>query len=240
MVVSLLCRLKPWGSTVYSQQNYSAFYLSSFAKLDGNLCPWWKKRICLWTRLLHFTVCRLCQSEVVEPVSLREKKNTQSNPPEHLQSPLIRGNDASQSQSFLCVSRRPENAATQETSGADKHNDHNTWVRWIRSQHPRVRKGETGEKGWRREYRGRERGRHFSLGFLFHFLWTSSDNEKFISLLCLSTLCSPPFARLLIYFFPLKPQEVDSYVPMSVREPHIHHWACGRSFFIIKAHLKEL
>lgn len=76
----------------------------------------------------------------------------------------------------------PDALKTQETSGADKHNDHNTWVRWIRSlsstQHPRVRKGEKGGKRWRNEYRGRERGDHFNLGFLFHFLWTLSDNKR--------------------------------------------------------------
>ena len=184
----------------------------------------------LWP--LTLTVHRQCQSKVVEPVLLRERKNTIKllwiTFSLHLSEEVMpAGLKAS-----LCVSRHSENTVTQETSGADKHNDHNTWVWWLWSlssaQHPEERKGETGGKGWRNECR-----RCYFTGFSFPRPLDSITGETYLSLfspflsscLLLSALLHLPARHLIDLFFPLTSQEVNTYVPRSMSEPHIPQWA---------------
>ena len=158
---------------------------------------------------------------MVEPVQLREregegeKKPHNQTSPQHLRSPLIRGNDASRSQSFpLCLQalckhkKHPEPintmTTTHESAGYDRY-----------PPHSKVRKGKKGGKEGRGQEREERQGVVSVWVFFFFFstsFWTSSDNKgkswNGISLLffffscplvCFS-LCSPPVASLNYWF----------------------------------------
>lgn len=194
---------------------------------------------------------------MVEPVQLREregegeKKPHNQTSPQHLRSPLIRGNDASRSQSFpLCLQalckhkKHPEPintmTTTHESAGYDRY-----------PPHSKVRKGKKGGKEGRGQEREERQGVISVWVFFFFFstsFWTSSDNKRKswngISLLfffflpsglLFSLLSSGRLAQLLIYFFLWSLKK-----PVSIMRHRSPQWAHGRSLFIVRSHLKKL
>ena len=154
---------------------------------------------------------------MVEPVQLREregegeKKPHNQTSPQHLRSPLIRGNDASRSQSFpLCLQalckhkKHPEPintmTTTHESAGYDRY-----------PPHSKVRKGEKGGKEGRGQEREERQGVISVWVFFSSFPLPSGlqaitrENHEMVSLssffffscplVCFS-LCSPPVASL--------------------------------------------